>query len=359
MLNPVPQAVELVDLRRADLRERQGGGQIPRRRRFERGGVEGGGYQAHALVRARARAQRQLRAIADELLAMTVKASRPLPGSVGQAGGGFCGGEGGRLLRIRHLLPGAMRRTQSHDVGNVGCIEAGFERESLAVDGVGHHQTKRDARRTRLLNELPGQGRLGRKGGILASFGQAAGGSIGFDAQRHLATAVGPLAGHRHHPIGDMPQLAQILLGRQHHAAPALGIAGLVDDEDPAGMGPQHGMRLPQLQPALVERRGIPGRLHQEVVQRLPVGTGHQRCQLHQGLVVLARQEQAYQVLPQRAPFLIAGEQVVKVATELVNRRGGRRRGFARSRHGSASRGSRTLRRTTVLQLLLRTLCQT
>ncbi len=72
-------------------------------------------------------------------------------------------------------------------------------------------------------------------------------------------------------------------------------------------------MRLPLLQPALVERLGVPGRIVQEVVQRLPVGARHDRRQLHQRLVVLARQQQPDQVVAEaRAPR--AAEQLVKGA---------------------------------------------
>jgi hypothetical protein len=48
------------------------------------------------------------------------------------------------------------------------------------------------------------------------------------------------------------------------------------------------------------------------VVQRLPVGSRHDGCQLHHGLVVLTRQEQADEVVAQGGALLDAREQLVK-----------------------------------------------
>ena len=83
-------------------------------------------------------------------------------------------------------------------------------------------------------------------------------------------------------------------------------------------------MRLPALQPPPVERLGVPGRIVQEVVQRLAVGSGHDRGEFDERLVVLARQEQPNQVLAQRPSFLVASEEVVKRRAKRVNRLGGR-----------------------------------
>ncbi len=69
--------------------------------------------------------------------------------------------------------------------------------------------------------------------GIFAALGQSTGGPIGFDAQRRMACAIRPLAGHRHHPVGDVSELAQVLLCRQDDAVAALGIARLIDDQHP------------------------------------------------------------------------------------------------------------------------------
>ena len=119
-----------------------------------------------------------------------------------------------------------------------------------------------------------------------------------------MPAAVGPVAGHRHHPIGHVPQLAQILLGRQDDAVAPLGIAGLIDDEHPARMRSQERMRLPALQPAPIERFGVPGGVVQEVVQRLAMGCRDDRRQFDERLVVLARQQQADEVLPQGRALL-------------------------------------------------------
>jgi len=134
-----------------------------------------------------------------------------------------------------------------------------------------------------------------------------------------------------------VPQLAQILLGRQLDAGTALGIAGLVEDEDALGMGLEPGMRPPERQALLVEGVGIPRRIVENVVQRLPPRARHDRGQFDDGLVVLARQQQANQIVAHRFPLLGPAEEVVEGVAELVDRLGGRRDGFAWGRHGSCS----------------------
>jgi hypothetical protein len=61
-----------------------------------------------------------------------------------------------------------------------------------------------------------------------------------------------------------------------------------------------------------------------KVVQRLPVGSRHDAGELDERLVVLSGQEQPNQVLAQRAPFLVAGEEVVEGSAKRVNCLGGR-----------------------------------
>src|SRR5260370_30916079 len=104
--------------------------------------------------------------------------------------------------------------------------------------------------------------------------------------------------------------MAQVLRDRKDEAQAAFGIAGLVNDQQAAGMGAQVGVGLPLRQPTAIERLGIPRRVMQEVVQALPVGARYDRAQLDQGLIVLARQEQPNQVLAQRRAFLVAGQEV-------------------------------------------------
>ncbi len=117
-----------------------------------------------------------------------------------------------------------------------------------------------------------------------------------------------------------MPQLAQVLLGGQDDAVAALGIPGLVDDQDAARMRTQIGMRLPALESPPVERLAVPGGIVQEMMQGLAVGVGHDRGEFDKRLVVLTRQEQPNQVLPQRTSFLVASEEVVKRRAKRVNR---------------------------------------
>ena len=82
-------------------------------------------------------------------------------------------------------------------------------------------------------------------------------------------------------------------------------------------------MGRPLRQPTAIERLGIPRGIMQEMVQALPVGARYDRAQLDQGLIMLARQEQPNEVLAQRRAFLVAGQEVVEVGTELIGRLGG------------------------------------
>ena len=63
---------------------------------------------------------------------------------------------------------------------------------------------------------------------------------------------------------------------------PTLGIAGLVQDEHPGWVGPQIGMRLPQLQALDIDRFGIPRGIMHEVMQPLALGPRNQGRQLDQ-----------------------------------------------------------------------------
>jgi hypothetical protein len=71
----------------------------------------------------------------------------------------------------------------------------------------------------------------------------------------------------------------------------------------------------------------------QEMMQCLTVGVRHDAGEFDERLVVLARQQQPNQVLPQRASLLVTTEQVVKAGTKLVNRLGGRWGGLPWSAH--------------------------
>jgi hypothetical protein len=148
-----------------------------------------------------------------------------------------------------------------------------------------------------------------------------------------------------------MPQLAQVLLCGQDDAVAALGIARLIHDEHPTRMRPQIGVRLPLREPAPIERLGVPGRIVHEMVQPLSVRPRHDGPQFDQRLVVLAGQEQPDEILAQRRALLVAGEQLVKEGTKLVNRLGrGRRRltlGGHRSRPLSRQVAGSGLQRST------------
>ena len=70
---------------------------------------------------------------------------------------------------------------------------------------------------------------------------------------------------------------------------PAFGIARLIDDEDTARVRTQVRMGFPALEPTAIERLGIPGRVVQEVMQRLPIGSRHDVGEFDERLIVLAR----------------------------------------------------------------------
>jgi hypothetical protein len=150
-----------------------------------------------------------------------------------------------------------------------------------------------------------------------------------------------------------MPEFPQILLSRELDPMPPLGIAGLVDHEHTPRMRPQIGVRLPLLQPPAVERLRTPGRILQEVVQRLPIRSGHDGPQFDQRRVVLARQEQADEILAQRRALLYSREEVLKRGTTLVNRLRGRCRRLALGGHGRCSLSTRLAKSGTPLLKLL------
>ncbi len=347
VLDPIPQAVDLIDLLGADLRGGQRRRQIPGGFGLQVRWVQGGRNQTHAPSRAIGGSEFEFDEVAHQLFPMAVEAHRALPGVEWQTRSRFGGGEGGGMGLIFHPLPHPMRGAQSHHIRDLGSEQLAFQRGILAIDGVGDDQTEGDARRARLLDQVPRQRRLGVEVGIFAALRQSTGRPIGPHAQGHMTAAVCPLARHRHHAIGHMPQLAQILLGGEHNPVTALGIARLIDDEHAARMGAQIRMRLPVLESSPIERLGVPRRIVQEVMQRLPIGSGHDAGEFDERLVMLARQQQPDQVLPQRASFLITGEEVVKGGTKLVDRLGGRWRGLPRSAHRTgSSRAGRLLAHT-------------
>jgi hypothetical protein len=61
-----------------------------------------------------------------------------------------------------------------------------------------------------------------------------------------------------------------------------------------------------------------------EMMQRLSVGSRHDRPQFDERLIVLARQEQTDEILAQRGALFVAGEQIVEGGTKLVDRLSGR-----------------------------------
>ena len=71
----------------------------------------------------------------------------------------------------------------------------------------------------------------------------------------------------------------------------------------------------------------------QEVVQPLALGSGHQGGQHREGLVVLAGQQQADQVLAERLARSAPTEQVIELGAELVDSLDRRASGLARRNH--------------------------
>jgi hypothetical protein len=89
--------------------------------------------------------------------------------------------------------------------------------------------------------------------------------------------------------LATCPSFPHLLLRRQDDALAALGIARLIDDQHPTRVRAEIGMRLPALQSPAIERLRIPRRVMQKVVQRLPVGSGHDVGEFDERLVVLTR----------------------------------------------------------------------
>ena len=106
-----------------------------------------------------------------------------------------------------------------------------------------------------------------------------------------------------------------------------LAVAGVVDHQHPLGVRRGHRVGAQQLDPALVDRLVVPARLRQEPLQpldltmlgagdRLGVGQGGQ------GLVAVAGQQQALQVVAQTTALRHAGEQWVELLGVVLQRAG-------------------------------------
>jgi len=97
----------------------------------------------------------------------------------------------------------------------------------------------------------------------------------------------------------------------------------------------EEGVGLPAVEPPPVGRLRLPGRVMQEMVQRLPPGAGNDGRQFNEGLGVFARQQEADELLPHRLPFLIPTKQVVEVGADLITRFGDRLAWCAWGGHGA------------------------
>jgi hypothetical protein len=87
--------------------------------------------------------------------------------------------------------------------------------------------------------------------------------------QRPVAARIRPQAGHRHDAVVGLADRPKILAGHVRGRAAVFAVAGVIDHQHPLGV--RHGCRIraQQLDPALVDRLVIPGRLRQEPLQPL------------------------------------------------------------------------------------------
>jgi pimeloyl-ACP methyl ester carboxylesterase len=104
-------------------------------------------------------------------------------------------------------------------------------------------------------------------------------------------------------------------------------VAGVIDHQHPLLVGRSDRVGAQQLDPPLVDRLVVPGRLRQEPLQPLHLamlGTGDRlgAGQSGQGLVAVSWQQQALQVVPQAAALRQAREQGVELAGVVLQRAG-------------------------------------
>jgi hypothetical protein len=124
--------------------------------------------------------------------------------------------------------------------------------------------------------------------------------------QRPIAARIRPQAGDAHDAVVGLADQAKILASHKRGRAAVLAVAGVVDHQHPLGVRRGRRIRAQQLDAALVDRPGDPRSTPTKPLQPLDLamlGAGDRlgAGQGGQGLVAVAGQQQALQVVAQTA----------------------------------------------------------
>jgi len=223
--------------------------------------------------------------------------------------------------------PGALAGLERQHERHPGATQRLDKPGVVAVEAIGHHRPKRDLGLLGGLDELGGQPGLGPKPRVALAFRQPGRRRVGHRMQRPVAARVRPQAGHRHDAVVGLADRPQVLAGHVRGVAAVFAVAGVVDHQHPLGVWRGGRVLAQQLDPLLVDGLVVPGRLRQKPLQPLDLavlGTGDRLGvgQGGQGLVAVAWQQQALQVVAQAAALRQACEQGVEPSRVGLQRAG-------------------------------------
>ncbi len=219
-------------------------------------------------------------------------------------------------------MPPAERGRHRHDVAHPQLVQPADKLVVLAVEAVRHDCLEGHARLVRTLHQLQRERQLGAKARIFVAARKPVRRRVRLDFQRVVEPLVRPERVHRHHTVVDLADTAQILAPNMRGAISPLAVAGLIDGQNTSSSGRQHLKPLQQLSPQLTDRRRIPVRLGQEPLQALHLRllrTG-QRLGVRQcgeRLVALRRQQQPFQIAPERFALVASRKQTIKLQGEI------------------------------------------
>jgi hypothetical protein len=240
---------------------------------------------------------------------------------------------------------------QPHDIRHARFPQGALEGGAVAIATVGHHGAEDDPCRQRRIHQRQADLGLGQKSRVLLALGQPFRRFIRLDVERVIEPFIGPETGHRHDPVIDLADRAQILAGDMGGFVPRFAVAGLVNDQGALLMRPGHGIGEQDRQPLLLDGFHAPVRFRKERLQPLDgggLGWGDRfgAGERGQRLIAVPRQQQSLQVLAEGAPLGQDGEAGVKDSG--VRFQGPRSRWGGQTRtHADTSTGSLPISRPT------------
>jgi hypothetical protein len=210
-----------------------------------------------------------------------------------------------------------LRGLRASTNGMSAAVRAWVKPGVVAVEAVGHHHPEPDAGVAGGPHQLHRQLRLGLEPGIPLATGESRRRCVGHRMHRPIAALIGPQAGHGHDAVVDLAHRAQVLAGHMRSSGAVLAVAGVIQHQRALGMWSGGQVLTKQAHAALVDLLVVPGRLRQEPLQPLDfavlgaadrLGAG----QPGQGLVAVAWQQQALQVVAEAAALGQAREEQVE-----------------------------------------------